>query len=284
MLLAQLPWRMQMWLGRGLGAVFHRVMRTRRAVAATNIALCFPNLSEAEQKKLVRDHFSALGCGMFEFMRAWWGRLGSLAPHVAFHGQEVLQTLEQQGEPVLLISGHFTSFEMCGRILSERHPTAAMYRPHEQLPLDYAVHQGRGRYANALFTRDQLRQALRFLKRGGRLWYAPDQDMIGKETVFAPFFGVPANTITATAQMARVTGAKVVPFGLKRTAKGYEIEIGEPLQDFPTDDPVADATRVNQMLESLVLKAPEQYFWLHRRFKRRPDGLPSPYAKNHKKT
>jgi KDO2-lipid IV(A) lauroyltransferase len=134
------------------------------------------------------------------------------------------------------------------------------------------VLRGRLRYASAMFGNGDTRAAIRHLKRGGVLWYAPDQDMRGKDTVFAPFFGIPAATITATHQFARMTGCAVVPFFHRREGDRHVLRVGEPLSPFPTDDAVADSTAVNAAIEAMVRQAPSQYLWLHRRFKRQPDG------------
>jgi len=143
--------------------------------------------------------------------------------------------------------------------------------------LDALRAQGRLRYAAAMFSNEEIRPAMRHLKQGGLLWYAPDQDMRGKDTVFAPFFGVPAATITATHQFARLSGCAVVPFFHRREGADYVLRIAPPLADFPTSDAVADSAQVNAAIEAMVREAPSQYLWLHRRFKRRPPGMSSPY-------
>jgi KDO2-lipid IV(A) lauroyltransferase len=149
-----------------------------------------------------------------------------------------------------------------------------MYRRHADPVLEWAVKRGRLRYAAGMFARDELRAAVRHLKSGGILWYAPDQDMRGKDVVFAPFFGVPAATITATHQLARLSGAAVIGFFHRRSddGRGYVIRIEPPLAGFPTRNAAADAATVNAMIERMVREAPDEYLWIHRRFKRRPDG------------
>ena len=153
-----------------------------------------------------------------------------------------------------------------------------MYRRHRSPVLEWAVLRGRLRYATAMFGNDDIRGAIRHLKRGGFLWYAPDQDMRGKDTVFAPFFGIPASTITATHQLARISGCAVVPFFHRREGDRYVLRIAPPLTPFPTDDAAADSARVNAAIEAMVREAPSQYLWIHRRFKRQPDGV-SLYSK-----
>jgi KDO2-lipid IV(A) lauroyltransferase len=130
-----------------------------------------------------------------------------------------------------------------------------------------------------MFTNEEIRPAMRHLKQGGFLWYAPDQDMRGKDTVFAPFFGVPAATITATHQFARLSGCAVVPFFHRREGADYILRVGAPLPEFPSSDATQDSARVNAQIEAMVRQAPTQYLWIHRRFKRRPAGMVSPYQK-----
>ena len=141
-----------------------------------------------------------------------------------------------------------------------------------------AVLRARLRYADAMFTKEDIRGTIRYLKRGGTVWYAPDQDMRGKDSVFAPFFGVAAATITATHHLARLSGAAVIPFFHRRNAGGgYALRLEAPLDGFPSADVVADTARVNACIERMVRAAPEQYLWVHKRFKTRPDGAPGVY-------
>jgi KDO2-lipid IV(A) lauroyltransferase len=271
-LLAQLPWRLQRWLGAALGGLLFRLLRERRRVAARNIALCLPELDAAAQARLLRQHFRDLGIGVFEFARAWWGDVAPLRATLHIQGLAPIKALHDAGRGVLLVSGHFMNLELCGRLLCDHLPVAGMYRPHDTAPMEWAVLRGRLRYASAMFTRDELRAAVRHLKQGGVLWYAPDQDMRGKDSVFAPFFGIPAASITATHQLARLTGAAVVPFFHRRDNDRYLIRLGAPLEPFPSADVVADTAQVNAAIEQMVREAPTQYLWLHKRFKRRPEG------------
>ena len=275
--LARLPWALQLWLGRGLGLLLSALLRGRRRVAARNIELCFPELDAGARARLLRQSFAALGIGVFEFMRAWWGSIDSLREHTRIEGLEILQGLMAEGRGVLLVSGHFMTLELCGRLMCDHAPLAGMYRSHDHRWMEFEVLRGRLRYARAMFTRDELRAAIRHLKQGGILWYAPDQDMRGKDTVWAPFFGLPAARITATHQLARLSGAAVVPFFHRRDEHGYVLRIDPPLAPFPSADPEADTARVNAQIEAMVREAPEQYLWVHKRFKRRPEGAPKLY-------
>lgn len=276
-LAAQLPWVLQRALGTLIGASALRLAGARRRAATINLALCFPEKSPAQRDVLLRENFRDFGIGLFEFARAWWGSAEPMRRTVRIEGREHLDALRAQGRGVLMVSGHFMTLEMSGRLLCDHVPLAGMYRRHRSEVFEWAVKRGRLRYAAAMFSNEEIRPAMRHLKQGGLLWYAPDQDMRGKDTVFAPFFGVPAATITATHQFARLSGCAVVPFFHRREGADYVLRIAPPLADFPSGDAVADSARVNAAIEAMVREAPSQYLWLHRRFKRRPPGSSSPY-------
>ncbi|TCZ83149.1 LpxL/LpxP family Kdo(2)-lipid IV(A) lauroyl/palmitoleoyl acyltransferase [Lysobacter sp. N42] len=275
--MGRLPWGLQRALGRLVGRLAFMLAGSRRHAARVNLRLCFPGLDEAARERLLRDSFRDFGIGLFEFARAWWGDAAPMRRDVVIENLDILRALEAQGRGVLMVSGHFMTLEMCGRLLCDHVPLAGMYRRYRDPVMEWAVKRGRLRYAAAMFTNEDIRPAMRHLKQGGFLWYAPDQDMRGKDTVFAPFFGVPAATITATHQFARLTGCAVVPFFHRREGGRYVLRIGEPLADFPSKDAAADSARVNASIEAMVREAPTQYLWIHRRFKRRPDGMAPPY-------
>lgn len=273
MLMAHLPWGLQRALGAPLGRLLQRLLPSRRKAAQRNLALCFPQMHDSEREALLAASFRDLGIGLFEFARAWWGTARPMRRDVQIEGLEHLQALQAEGRGVLMVSGHFMTLEICGRLLCDHVPLAGMYRRYRNPVFEWAVLRGRLRYAAAMFGNDDLRGAVRHLKRGGFLWYAPDQDMRGKDTVFAPFFGLPASTITATHQLARMTGCAVVPFFHRREGDRYLLRIAAPLPDFPGTDATADSARVNAAIEAMVREAPSQYLWIHRRFKRQPDGV-----------
>lgn len=272
MALARLPWGLQRAMGAAVGWLALRLLPDRREAARTNLALCLPELDGPAREGLLRANFRDVGIGLFEFARAWWGGVAPMRASARIEGLEILQRLQAEGRGVLLVSGHFMTLELCGRLLCDHVPLAGMYRKHRSPVMEWAVLRGRLRYASAMFGNGDTRAAIRHLKRGGVLWYAPDQDMRGKDTVFAPFFGIPAATITATHQFARMTGCAVVPFFHRREGADYVLQVGQPLSPFPTDDAVADSAAVNAAIEAMVRQAPSQYLWLHRRFKRQPDG------------
>lgn len=253
-------------------------MVARRRVAQRNLALCFPELTDSQRSELLRAHFASLGMAVFEFLRAWWGRLQPLDTGFVLEGLQHLEQARVEGRGVILISPHFTTLEICTRLLCQHAPVAGMYRPHQSPALDWAVKHGRMGHAAAMFARDELRPAIRHLKSGGVLWFAPDQESRRGDSVFVPFFGQQAWSLTSTHQMARLSGAQVLPLFHERLDDGrYHVEIGAPLADFPSRDPVADTARVMALIEKQIRRVPAQYLWIHKRFKTQPEGSPLPY-------
>jgi len=277
-LLVHLPWALQCACGRLIGVWMRTTMPRRRRVVERNLALCFPDLDSARRRRLLRESFAALGIGLFEFARAWWGTVSPMRKRARITGLEHLRAAQAAGRGVILISGHFMTLELCGRLLCDHIALAGMYREHKQPALEWAVKRGRLRYASAMFSSRKLRPPVRHLQEGGMLWFAPDQEMKRGDSVFVPFFGRAAWSLTSTHQLARLSGAAVLPFAHRRETDGsYTLEVKPPLKDFPSEDAVADTARVMAEIETMVRDAPAQYLWLHRRFKRRPEGEASLY-------
>jgi KDO2-lipid IV(A) lauroyltransferase len=277
--LARWPWALQRRAGVALGALMRMAMVSRRRTAAANLAWCFPQLDERARADLLRAHFTSLGIGVFEFCRAWFGRLAPLDATVKIEGLQHLRAAQEGGRGVMLVSPHFTTLEICVRLLATQVKLAGMYRKHDQPALEWAVRRAREQYTVAMFRTRQLRPAIKHVRDGGVLWFAPDQQTRRGDSVFVPFFGRPAWTLTSTHQMARLTGAAVLPLFHRRTPDGrYELEIDAALDDFPTKDAVADTARVMQVLEGLVRREPAQYLWIHARFKKQPEGEANPYT------
>lgn len=279
-LMAHLPFRLLMRLGRMAGRLALHLNPERRRIAATNIALCFPELDPAAQQALVRANLCDVGMMLAEFALGWMGSDRAVAKvPVTVEGLEHLEAARAAGRGVLLVGGHFSHLEFSARLVSSHIRIAGMYRRMDSDVFEFAVLRARLHYADAMFDKDDIRGTVRYLKAGGTLWYAPDQDMRSKDNVFVPFFGVPAATITATHHLARLSNALVIPFYHRRLPgdAGYAMRLGAPLAEFPSDDAAVDTARVNGQIEQMVREAPEQYLWVHKRFKTRPPGEPKLY-------
>lgn len=222
---------------------------------------------------MLRETFVEHGIGLIEAGLAWWPRPELVEPHADIIGLEHIQSAQAEGRGVLLLCGHFTMLDVAGLILGQKIHYDGMYRKNNNPLIEQISSRGRSAFFDELIERKDIRRLIKRLKDGHTVWYAPDQDMGRKQTVFAPFFGVPAATLTATSRIAQMTNAAVIPIALRRTDSGrYSIEMHAPLDQFPTGDDLADATKVNQTLESMIIKAPAQYMWVHRRFKTHPNG------------
>lgn len=278
---AWLPYRARMAIGSGIGLVLHALARERRYITRTNIDLCFPELSEAERRKLVRDTFIANGIGLIETATGWVRPPGFLTDHVDFIGLDVLLNAKAQGRGVLMLGAHYSTLDFGANLLSLTCPFAVTYRPHRNPLFDAFMQRGRQRNCNGVFDRNDLRGALRHLKRGEVLWYAPDQDYGPEHAVYAPFFGRRAATITTPARIAAVNRSPVIFVRHHRREDrfGYELEFTALDGDFPSGDDVRDASLINRHLEAAIRHYPQQYLWMHKRFKTQPGGKPqSPYV------
>jgi len=279
-LMAALPFPWQLALGDQIGRWIGKIARRRRRIAEINLALCFPELSPTQRATLLEKHFATLGIGLFETAMAWWTPDDRLRGLARVEGLEHLQQALDRGRGVILLTGHFTPLELGARFITWHQPFHAMYRSHKN-PL-YETVMRRERERRSRFPplpHEDLRGLLRAFKKGRAVWYAPDQNHGRRNSVFVPFFGIPACTITATSRLAALSGAAVVPYFPRRLpgTAGYEVVILPALEDFPSDDVAADTQRINALLEHHIRQAPEQYLWVHRRFKTRPPGNPNLY-------
>lgn len=280
-LAACLPHRLLLRAGAGLGGLFARFSTSRKRIAARNIELCFPELDNTAQAQLLENNLRDLGRMLAEFSLGWMASERAIDRiAVEVEGLRQVEELRKSGRGVLLVGGHFSHLELCARLLARQLPVAGMYRQMDSAVFEWAVLRARRGYAAAMFEKRDLRACVRHLRNGGVLWYAPDQDMRGKDHVFAPFFGIPAATITATHHFARLAGAAVVPFSHQRRAdQSYLLRLGTPLAGFPSEDATRDTARVNAVIENMVRTVPEQYLWVHKRFKTRPAGAASIYGR-----
>ena len=279
-LIAFLPYRAHLVLGSWLGWLAFRFMPERREVAARNLALCFPERDARAIVALTRAHFRSLGMTLCEMSLAWWASDRRINRLMTIEGIEHAHAALAGGRGAILVSAHFTTLEISGRTVNQHLELHCMYRPNRNPFIDEVLRRGRERSARRTIPKDDARGMLRSLKQNKLVWYAPDQSYLHKHAALVSFFGIPAWTNTGTSRMAKLSRAPVLPYISIRLpgAQGYRTIVGEPLQDFPTDDPVADSERLNRLFEAQIRQAPEQYLWIHRRFKRSPDDQGDVYA------
>lgn len=272
----QLPRPAGVAIANAMGSLYFLLSRRRRRITEVNLTLCFPDCAPDARRQLARAHLQAFAYGLIELGIAWWRPDRALPPH-RITGLEHLRAALERGRGALLLNAHFTTIELTGRFLTQHHPYATLYRRNENQVIESVMAGKRKRRCSDALHRDDMRALLRALRRNIAVWYAPDQSYKGRLSLLVPFFGVPAATNSATAKIAKISGAPVLPFfGWRRPDGRYELEIRPPLEDFPSGDDHADTLRVNQLIEEAIRVAPEQYLWLHRRFKKRP-GLADPY-------
>jgi len=271
-LLHWLPLPLLAALGRGLGLLLYALVSERRHVTLTNLGLCFPHLSATEKSALARRHFAAFGRSILELGLWWHASPERIRRLVRLEGGEKLAAY--QDKPVILLVPHFVGIDAGWIRLALEHGLVAIYTRQKNRVFESAMNGGRLRFGNCeLASRQEgTRKALKAMKGGRFFHYSPDMDYGPKESVFVPFFGVQTATITGLARLAKLTGATVIPVVTRMTSGGYVASVGEPWADFPGDDEEANARRLNSFIEAEVLKSPEQYYWLHKRFKTRPPG------------
>ncbi|ROH86478.1 LpxL/LpxP family Kdo(2)-lipid IV(A) lauroyl/palmitoleoyl acyltransferase [Stagnimonas aquatica] len=282
-LLHLLPITWQLAFGEALGRRLGRMLGSRRRIVRANLAVAFPAQNAAQREAMVDAHFAALGRGLFEAALAWWSSDARLRGLGTVEGVEHLRAVQAKKQGALLLTGHFTTLELGARFLClagvDFH---AMYRPYENGLMDYFMHRWRERRSRLpALPRDELRTLVKALRGGASVWYAPDQTLDTRISVYVPFFGKKVATIVATSKLAQMGRAAVVPYFPAYLGGGrWKVVIEPALADFPGPDETADAARVNAVLEAGIrAHAPAEYFWVHRRFKHVPAGEPDIYAR-----
>jgi Kdo2-lipid IVA lauroyltransferase/acyltransferase len=279
--LEPLPYRMLYALGCVVGAVIYRLPISFRRIAERNIELCFPELTAAAREQLLHAHFRSLGIALFETAISWWSSNARVLRLCRLEGTEHLQAALTLGRGAILLSAHFTTLEIGACVLCATFPTNIMYRPTSNAVLERFLMRNRARKTKRAIRRDDVRTVVSALKNNEPVWYAPDQSYRKKGAQMVPLFGIPAASNTATSRLAKMTGAAVLPYFQERlpNGAGYRMVIHPILENFPSDDPVADATRFNHLIEAQIRHVPEQYLWIHRRFKGLTPDYPDYYRR-----
>ena len=278
-LTAALPWRFAIALHKALGRFAGRLAGRRRRIVRRNLELCFPDLGAAEIEAMTGRHFANVGAFVAELAFAWYASPKRRERLFRIEGLEHVHAALAKGKGVMLYSGHFTPLEISASVVKPHVPLFAfMYKPRRNPLMNALQNRGRGGYAHVAVANDDVREMLALLERNAVVWHAPDQARVDSGEL-VPFFSQLAMTSTAPSRLARVSRATIVPVFFRRLAdeSGYLLRFQAPLPDRPSRDAIVDTTRLAAVLEGFVRECPEQYFWMHRRFKDRP-GAPDAYA------
>jgi Kdo2-lipid IVA lauroyltransferase/acyltransferase len=281
-LLSRLPLGLQAAVGRGLGHAMHALAGERRRVTHANLALCLPELDAAARDALVREHFALTGRSVLERGLLWHAPEARLMRLIHVEGD--VHFAERHAGPVMWLVPHFLGLEVAGAAtqLHQRRLAFDVYTPQSVAVFDAALLKGRGRFGRAEFLRrdEGARAIVKAIRRGRVFFNAPDMDFGLRDAAFVPFFGQPAATLLAPSRLARSLGMAVQPVVAEMLpgGAGYRVVFGEPWTDWPSDDPVADAARMNAFIEQQIRQRPAQYLWMHKRFKSRPEGAPPVYG------
>ncbi|MEY0453148.1 LpxL/LpxP family Kdo(2)-lipid IV(A) lauroyl/palmitoleoyl acyltransferase [Proteus vulgaris] len=279
-ILVLLPYPVIYWLGTRLGRFSKVFLKKRVQIAERNLELCFPQMPKSEREALVNKNFESVGMGLFETGMAWFWPEWRVKRWFKVSGFENVSMIQEKGQGILLIGIHFLTLELGARIFGIYNPGVGVYRPNDNPVMDWLQTWGRLRSNKFMIDRKDVKGMIRSLKAGEIVWYAPDHDYGPRKSVFVPLFAVDkAATTTGTYILARTSKPALIPFTPKRLpeGKGYELIISPPVADFPVDNEENAAKAMNKVVEQEILRAPDQYMWLHRRFKTRPEGDASLY-------
>jgi KDO2-lipid IV(A) lauroyltransferase len=274
-----LPFAWQLALGERMGALAGRLAPGRRRIVDRNLEVCFPDLPKADRDAIAAEHFKALGASVVETAMGWFGEEREIRRRVRIDGLEHLEAALARGRGVILFSGHFTSFELLFPALRPSCPRlCGMYKLQRNPVMNRMMNAGRRRNFDRLFAKDSVKDMLHELERNAVVWYASDQYFAGKSSALIPFFGTPAMTNTSISRIARISGAAVLSYACRRLPDAtYVASIDRPPPGFPSGDVVEDTRLLTAQLEDIIRRCPAQYWWIHQRFKGRPEPYPDIY-------
>ena len=280
-LLHFLPLALLAALGRMAGRALYYVAARRRKIVQINLAWCFPELDEAQRTRLAKANFETLGRSLVERGILWWASPERISRLIHIEGLEKIHALQAAGRPIILLAPHFLGLDVGGVAIAMRFKAVTIYAAQSNPVFDDVVRKGRIRFGDSIMLsrQDSVRASIKAMRSGRVFYYLPDLNFHRRESIFVPFFGIPTATITGLSRLSKAAGAAVVPCVTRilPAGQGYHVEIGDPWADFPTEDIEADTTRMNAWIEAKIRTMPEQYYWVHRRFKTRPIGEPKPY-------
>ncbi|MFP3028842.1 MAG: LpxL/LpxP family Kdo(2)-lipid IV(A) lauroyl/palmitoleoyl acyltransferase [Arsenophonus sp.] len=279
-LLVLLPYPVIYCLGTQLGRLSKYFLKKRLQIVKRNLELCFPTMNAQQRQQMINENFESLGMGLFETGMAWFWSNRRIQSLFIIKGQKNIEKIQLTGQGIIVVGIHFLTLELGARIFGILNPGIGVYRPNNNPVIDWLQTRGRLRSNKFMLDRKDVKGMIRSLKQGEILWYAPDHDYGPKKSVFVPFFAVKDTATTiGTHILAKLTNPAIIPFIPKRLAKakGYELLIQPAIINFAQHDEISTAVFMNELIEKQIMHAPEQYMWLHRRFKTRPTGMPSLY-------
>jgi len=277
--LSFLPWSLQQGLGKYLGRTLHAIAKRRRHICDVNLTICYPEMTDTERKALTKAHFESMGKGTIETFSSWFQNQNKFQSRITFEGKEVVDKVLAEGRGCILISGHFSPLDICGSQMPRFMDVHPIYKLQTNPVINWVMERQRQAIFSKTIERRNMREVLKSLKQNKAVWYAVDQDYGRKNSVFAPFYGRQCATIAHIGRIAKMTNAPVVLYDYGRTKNGYHLSLTE-VENYPSQDDVENATRINELMQTVIDPKKEQYFWSHRRFKTQViPGDPSPYDK-----
>jgi len=275
-----IPFNFQVLIGKTIGKLLYPFMHKLRSTAYSNISHCFPDKKQNQVNLLVKRHFEAIGVSFFETANAYYGSDKKIRKLLTITNENFFQDALKEEGGIILLCSHFMPLMLGSRALLINHTIANIYRPQNNKLFDRIMVKGYKKNGAVMIKSTDTRSIIKAINNSLPIWYAPDQDLGKNNSVFAPFFGIQTATASATARLAKNNNTRVIPYSFIRTKKGYTMSFEKPIANYPSNDPIQDATIVNQILEKQIVKSPEQYLWIHRRFKTRPNDEKNFYKYN----
>jgi lauroyl/myristoyl acyltransferase len=274
-----IPRSWAMAFGKRIGNTFFRVNKKRVAIARLNLEWCFPDLDPADRERILRTHFARYGQAIVDMGLVWWGSRRRIEALCELKGSEELMRRIHSGERILLVIPHVVGVDIAGAVLSRIARGVSMMKTPSNPLLNFLLVKGRTRFGAIIVSRDHgLRPLIKAMRTGCVGYLMPDEDLAQAQSIFVPFFGIPTATLPVVGRLAKLADATVIPMycALNENSR-YVVSIGQPLEQFPSDNPHTDAARINTEFESFIRQDPAQYLWTLRWFRSRPDAAPSPY-------
>ena len=275
-----LPFSTQVFFGKIIGKLLYPIMSELRKVAYTNISNCFPEKRQSQVTTMVKRNFEAVGISFFETANAYYASDSKIKKTLTIENEYFFTNALNKEGGIILLCSHFMPLMLGSRALLIKHKIANVYRPQNNKMFDQIMVNGYQKNGAVMIKNTDTRSIVKALSNSLPIWYAPDQDLGINNSIFAPLFGIQTATASATARLAKNNNTQVIPYSFVRTDQGYKMTFQEPLDNYPSGDAFNDAKITNQILEKQILKNPEQYLWIHRRFKTRPEDESSLYPDN----